>query len=165
MKPSITQERVRALLDYNADTGVFTWKVRRGCRSAGSIAGCLHESAAYKCIVIRVDGALEKAHRLAWLHVHGLTPDIIDHINRDATDNRLANLRVATRAQNQANSKRPKQMSSPYRGVTYGYNGYTAQISHKNKSVYLGRFKTAEEAYVAWCKAAKKLRGDFAKLD
>lgn len=166
MKPLVTQERVRELFNYDPDTGKFTWKIARAGRKPGDPAGGTTKKwNGYTRVQMVIDGRNYKAHRIVWLYIYGEWPDLIDHINGDATDNRLCNLRKATHAQNLANMKWTGRRSTPYRGVSYCYNGYMAQISHKNRSLYLGRFKTAEQAHAAWCEAAKRLRGDFAKLD
>jgi len=160
---TLTHERLIELLMYEEDTGHFRWRVdRHGGMKAGDIAGCLHSRSKYDRWQIVIDGVHHKAHRLAWFYVHGRWPiGCIDHVNRDAMDNRISNLRDSTVGQNCANSVHPKGKTK-FRGVTYFANGYMAQISHKGKSVYLGRFTTAEEAHAAWCEAAKRLRGEFA---
>jgi HNH endonuclease len=76
----LTAERLRDLLHYAAETGMFTWKHTRCARAkAGQRAGCKNDK---RYIIIRVDGRIHLAHRLAWLYVHGVWPkDQIDHIN------------------------------------------------------------------------------------
>lgn len=162
----LSLDYLRSVLDYNPDTGVFTWKQGR---RRGKIAGCIHRdskrnSQSYKRWQIVIGATHYKAHRLAWFHVYGYWPKLLDHINGDGCDNRISNLREATPGDNAANS-RHKRGATGFRGVSYFKNGYMAQISVGNKSVYLGRFPTAEAAYAAWCEAAVTLRGEFAKTD
>lgn len=92
----LTQARLKELFHYDKETGAFTHiKARRGVR-VGKILGCLANNG---YLVIRADGKLYLAHRLAWMYVHGaFPPDQLDHINRMRTDNRLCNLRLATNA-------------------------------------------------------------------
>ena len=95
----ITAERLRELLHYDAETGVFRWKVRpyRTSIQSGTVAGMIY--AGYRRI--RVDGQMYQAHRLAWFYIHGHWPvNLIDHKNTIRDDNRLSNLREATRAEN-----------------------------------------------------------------
>lgn len=89
---------LRATFHYSPENGTFTR------RSTGKVAGC---KASHGYLVIRFGEKLRYAHRLAWLYVHGVWPtNVIDHINGDKTDNRLANLRDVTTAANAKN--RPK---------------------------------------------------------
>ena len=85
---SLTAERLREVLDYDPDTGVFTRKVRTASSvKVGDVAGSLNGKG---YIRIRVDGRLYFAHRLAWLYVHGEWPvDQVDHINGIKNDNRI----------------------------------------------------------------------------
>jgi HNH endonuclease/AP2 domain len=158
---TLTAERLRTLLDYNPETGQFRW--RTGRRS-GLIAGCIHADERRVRWQIVVDGRHYKAHRLAWLYVYGYWPNLVDHINRDGLDNSIANLREASEVQNKFNSVYPKGETG-YRGVSFYKNRYMAQISHNGKSFYIGRYKTAEEAYAAWCRKAEELRGEFVRTD
>lgn len=163
--PIITQHRLKELLRYDADTGHFHWNAnRRGGVKAGDIAGCGHAHHGRVRWQIVIDRKHYKAHQLAWLYMTGDWPNTIDHINGDPSDNRFCNLRIATPAQNMANSLHPKG-GTGVRGVSFYKNGYMAQLSHKNRSHYIGRFKTLEEAKDAWNAAAVRLRGEFVKLD
>ena len=88
----ITQERLKELLHYDPETGVFTWKVDKGTRArAGQEAGCLNGVSGY--IDISIDKKLEKAHRLSFLYMDGsMPPEHTDHINGIRNDNRPQNL-------------------------------------------------------------------------
>lgn len=103
-KHSIDIERLRAELDYDQETGKFTWKVRRKKARPGMVAGKLNNRG---YIAITFYGEYWLAHRLVWAHVHGFIPPCeIDHINRVRNDNRLRNLRLVSRSENQKNSDR-----------------------------------------------------------
>src|SRR4029450_2313606 len=113
----LTAERLRELLDYDPETGDFTWKVNRRCVRSGSVAGNVNCVDGY--CYIGVDARRYHAHRLAWLYIKGAWPnDQIDHINGNKADNRFANLRQATHSQNQANGGRYSNNASGYNGVT-----------------------------------------------
>ena len=99
----LTAERLRELLNYDPDTGEFRRCTSRGGAAAGTLAGCPGGPGSYR--IIRVDRVIFLAHRLAWLHSYGVWPTKdIDHIDGDKTNNRIANLREATRAQNVMNA-------------------------------------------------------------
>ena len=104
MKPRVSAERLRQLLDYAPETGRFYWRKQRGSAAAGSEAGTWH-SHGYR--VINIDGVAYYAHRLAWLYVHGEHPaGEIDHINAIPADDRIANLRQCSRSENARNTRR-----------------------------------------------------------
>jgi hypothetical protein len=113
---------------------------------------------------MRVDGRLYRAHRLAWLYVHGEWPKgNLDHINRDGCDNRIANLRLATYSENGRNSRLRSSNTSGFRGVYRRPNGrFTAQIWHSGACQTLGTFDTIEEAHAIRREAARELYGEFA---
>lgn len=98
-----SQERLHELFDYNHETGVFTWKLSPSrCTSAGSVAGSLHHTG---YLNISIKRRRYQLHRLAWKYFYGEEPPAeLDHINRDRTDNRISNLRPATKAQNCQNT-------------------------------------------------------------
>lgn len=156
----LTAERLRSLLDYDPATGVFLWRVRRGPSAlAGSIAGHII-AGGYR--LIGVDGTEYYAHRLAWLYVHGAWPTgHIDHQNVTPGDDRISNLREATRSQNLANRPAQSNNTSGLKGVSFhkGAGRWRATIQHK----YLGLFDTAEEAHAAYRAAASRVFGEFAR--
>jgi hypothetical protein len=119
MAPStLTADEVRRLLDYDPNTGVFTWRERRGGKaSQGSAAGSPQTNGYIHILVHR---RAYKAHRLAWLLMHGEWPQAqIDHKNRVRHDNRIANLRLASQSENSQNAARKKTNSTGVCGVSW----------------------------------------------
>lgn len=151
----LTQQRLKELLHYDAETGIFTRKVRTANRTrVGEIVGSRH-SGGYVCMCI--DGNKQLAHRLAWLYVHGKFPDEqLDHINGDRSDNRLANLREANNKQNQENIGLRANNSTGFRGVSFNTQSgkFEAYVQHNGRRIYAGRFEDAEQA--ASAAAAKR---------
>ena len=151
----LTQKRLKELLSYDPETGVFTWRVGRPKAKAGSIAGGKNWKGYW---LICVDGKRYRAHRLAWLYVYGSIPKHqIDHINQDKLDNRIANLREVTNAENHRNMGIPKNNKSGYRGVSFfkTRSKWVARI--RDGAVYrcLGYFDCPTTAAIAYHK--KKL--------
>lgn len=150
----LTQQRLMSLVSYDPETGVF---MRFGRR-----AGALHKFG-YRQIML--DGRSYKEHRVAWLYVHGRWPSQqIDHINHVRDDNRIANLREASVAQNLANSIVRSDNKSGLKGVRYDRRckRYCARIFENGKFRHIGCYKTAEEANAAYFAAARERYGDFA---
>ena len=171
MKPKdaeygLTQERLKSLLDYDPDVGVFRWKWRVSTKVPRDLTAGIKYPRGY--IGIRIDGRRYHAHRLAWFYVHGVWPTLdIDHIDGDPSNNRLANLREATRSQNLANlhkrrgnAKYPKGVYK--RGGNKGDWGYGVQIKDGDTYLKFGRYDTPEEAHEMYCEAAVMLHGEFA---
>jgi len=86
----------------------------------------------------------------------------IDHINNDGLDNRITNLRLATRSENAANSRVQGSVSG-IKGVQQNGSGYMARIRADGRSIYLGTFRTIEEAVEARREAAARLHGIYAR--
>jgi hypothetical protein len=91
---------------------------------------------------------------------------IADHINGDTFDNRRENLRVATPAQNNWNSKK-KGGSNKYKGISLikETGMWDVRINANNRRYYLGHYRTEEEAALAYNKAAYELHGEFARVN
>jgi hypothetical protein len=165
----ISVERARALLAYDPDTGLFVWRQKSHPNShmkVGDRAGSTSSATGYASI--KIDGVLYPAHRLAWLLAHGRWPaEHIDHINGCADDNRLSNLREATRSQNRQNAKRQSNNLLGAKGVRWHRQGrcYEARIRVDGKLKYLGLFETVDEAAEAYAKAATEAFGEFARPD
>ena len=154
----ITHERLRELLHYDPESGVFTWLVRATKNiKIGDEAG---DRDTHGYLAIRIDGKRYRAHRLAWLYMTGAWPvHEIDHINGIRDDNRLGNLREATRAENQQNQAVRRDSSSGFTGVSWDKwrNKWQAYIKIAGRQRYLGRFPTAESAHAAYLAAKMKL--------
>jgi hypothetical protein len=148
------EKRLKELLDYDRDTGVFTWKIKRGRSAKGSIAGCQHSNGR---VLISIDGKLHWAHRLAWLYGYGEISDDfeIDHINRCGSDNRLVNLRKVSRKQNQENLGLRRDNSSGNRNVGWSkdHGKWTVNLKSHGKNIHFGYFSELSEAVVAARKA------------
>lgn len=154
----LTADRLRELLDYDQGTGIFRWKVYRGSKAkAGDVAGSLNEDG-YR--IILVDGRKYRAHRLAWLWVHGKFPDgIIDHRNCARADNPIDNLRDTTKTVNQQNQRAAfKNNRLGIRGVRLNRTGtgYETRLCVNKKFICLGTYKTAEEAHAVYVAAKRK---------
>lgn len=158
----LTQEELKRQLSYDPETGVFTWAIRKTRVSIGKIAG-KQKKRGYR--EIRVNLISYQAHRLAWLYVHGEWPkNLIDHINRDPSDNRIENLREATFSQNLRNVGVRSNSSTGVKGVSvHSLSGkYRACIRIDGKKIHLGIFPTVAEAGEAYRKAAEEAHGIFA---
>ena len=145
----LTHERLTELLHYDESTGIFTRKVKVASRLAGSVAGAKHNKG-YVQIMIDCENYL--AHRLAWFYFYKEWPkNQIDHINRIKTDNRIENLRDVTNSINQHNNSTRRHNTSGTTGVMSlkSRNCWCAQIYVNNKRIYLGVFKTKEQAISA----------------
>ena len=159
----LTQARLRLVLDYDPETGVFT-------RKSGKIAGTTRPDGYKK---ITVDQVQYYAHRLAWLYMTGDLSKDIDHIDRNPSNNCFSNLRAVTKSQNQHNRVKSVNNTSGYKGVVYfkRTRRWRAVIWVDNSPCYLGYFATPEEANVAYQNAAIRFhshrpeRHNFAKAD
>jgi hypothetical protein len=105
-----------------------------------------------------------KMHRLI-AGVIGLDGVYVDHINGNGLDNRRSNLRICSHSENMKNCKRYTSNKSGYKGVGFHNGKWRARINIDRKSIFLGHFSTAEEAHAAYCEAAKRLYGEFARFE
>jgi hypothetical protein len=160
MRESFDAGYLRSIMDYNSETGELFWK--RGWRK-GRRAGCYSK----EYVEIWVDNASYKGHRLVWLWVHGAWPSReIDHIDCNGRNNRISNLRIATRSENCANTRRYVSNSSGFKGVDFHKRTgkFRARIRKDRSLHHLGFFETPEEAFAAYSEAAKHRFKDFARL-
>lgn len=160
----MTQERLNEIFDYH-EHGFF---VEKGARSKCSttpgkhIKGTLYKSG-YKMLTI--DKKLRQMHRMVFLWHHGFLPTIVDHINRVRGDNRIENLRAATKQLNQANSRLSPRNKSGFRGVHWDGFSWIAGIRVNKERRDLGRFRNKEDAARRYDEEARKIFGDFAYIN
>ena len=154
----ITKSELKKALLYDADTGVFTWKIDVPPNvKSGMVAGCVNNVTKYK--VMGFGGARYLQHRLAWLYVYGELPHgQIDHINGIRDDNRILNLRTVTAKENLKNQRMRKTNTSGFTGVFWDKinKKWRAQIQYNKKQINLGSFVMLTDAISARIKANVK---------
>ena len=152
----LTQAQLKDLMRYCPDTGRFYWLKSGKGRRLSLIAG-FPDSVGYE--IIRIHGKNLKAHRLAWLYVHGAWPrDQIDHINGIKNDNRIVNLRDVSRHVNQQNKRKASRSNKlGILGVQKTGSKFRTSIDHGNKKLYLGVHLTAQAAQNTYIAAKRAL--------
>jgi hypothetical protein len=152
----ITQERLKQLVKYDPETGVFTradnGKKAGSLRTDGYVSLC-------------VDGVVHRAHQLAFVYMTGRCPKSIDHRNGVNGDNRWGNLREATQSQNSCNRGLRSDNTSGAKGVRWlkSSGKWIADITLKGKRRHLGLFESFELAVEFRQLAADMLHGEFAR--
>jgi len=159
----LTQTRLKELLEYDPNTGIF-YRIKnlQGAGFVGDQAG----SPAQGYLTIMIDGRNYRCHRLAWLYVYGEFPnEFIDHINRIKTDNRIINLRIASKKQNAENVGVQKNNKSGYRGVFWNKqkSKWQSKIKHNGQFIHLGFFDDPLLASHAHTQKAYELFTHFKK--
>lgn len=163
MKAALTAERLREVLHYDPETGVFTWKARTSNRvKVGDEVGF---TLTRGYVGTMLDGRRYKLHRLAWLYVYGVWPDgDIDHKDGIKDNNRISNLRVVDMSTNQQNLKQARSNStSGLLGVhktvagRHGKKIWMARIKANGKTTCLGYFENPTEAHQVYLAAKRKL--------
>ncbi len=168
--------------DFNELSGLLVWKFRpshhfasdaneRGWnkRYAGTVAGNQATGKDRKtpsAVNVSVDGKLIKAHRIIWTICNGPIPDgvEIDHIDGNPWNNKLSNLRLASRDNNCHNTRTRKDNRLGIKCVRQTRSGmFASYIKANGKTIAIGTFSTAEEAHEKYCEMAKLLRGDFCR--
>lgn len=147
----LTVERLREALGYCPETGVFVWKVNLGKRArAGNVAGSVSPKG---YLMIRLDGVLHKAHRLAMYFSDGApcVSQHIDHIDRDKLNNRICNLRNLSCSENLQNTKINSNNKSGAKGVDWSEASgkWQARITLHRERIHLGYFTNIADAIAA----------------
>lgn len=155
---TLTVDKARELLSYDAETGVLRWRVQvGGGPKAGQVAGSIKPNG---YCYIKISGRMYGAHRIAWLISFGEWPERqLDHRNGNRHDNRLANLREATNAENQQNLGPRSRSASGYLGVTWRKveRKWHARIRVNGHLKHLGYFDDPERAAAAYDSAKMRL--------
>ncbi|WP_370194373.1 MULTISPECIES: HNH endonuclease [Aurantimonas] len=169
-----TSDVLNKLLRYEPETGLLFWREREpavfeaskrsremkcilwNAKHAGKEALIFENKAGYRC------GAILKrrylAHRVIWMMMHGEAPEYIDHANGIRNDNRLLNLRDATRLDNSRNAKKRRDNKSGVTGVFFERGKWRAYIRVETVSIFLGYFTDYDEAVLVR-RAAEKQHG------
>lgn len=145
----LDQTTLKNLFDYQ--DGKLLWKERTSKRkNKGKVAGNkMPNPQGY--YTLQYQGSRYSIHRMIYRYHHGYVPDLLDHINRDKTDNRIENLRESSKIDNALNSKVYSSNSSGYVGVSYNKRAKKwVSYYYENKvRKHVGTFASAEEAYTA----------------
>lgn len=147
----ISQGVVKSLLQYDPDTGIFTWLPRdcQGFNRAGKPVGHKFSSRNGKqYVTIGVDGRQYLAHRLAFVYMEGYMPDEVDHEDGDSLNNKWLNLKDADHTSNMRNTKLREDNSSGQSGVTFNkrLGKWNARINVGGYRKHLGYFDDKQEA-------------------
>ncbi len=159
---ALTAERLREVLRYEPDTGRWFWRVDLGTRARAGVETA-KPNTENRCY-IKIDGVLYVAARLAWLYMTGVWPDhLIDHENRNSSDNRWENLREADHKGNGRNHRLQTNNTTGFTGVCPREGGkFRAYIVVNKKMVHLGTYGDLGSALTARLDAEKKYHGEFA---
>jgi hypothetical protein len=155
-KNKLTQKRLKEVLKYYPGSGIFRWRTREGWKK-NIIAGCKHHDG---YIIIKIDGKIHLAHRLAFLHEHGYLPEHgIDHIDRNRSNNKIKNLREVSKQCNMRNTGNRIDNTSGVKGICWYKrdNKRRVQIVVNGKIKHLGYYKNFDNAVMARYHAEKKL--------
>ena len=146
---ALTQERLKELLDYDSESGVFKWRVCRGPCHIGTAAGTKNKLGYTQ---VTIDNKIYLAHRLAWLYFYGCFPaNKLDHVNRIRDDNRIENLRAATQRENKQNVSMQRNNTSGAMGVCWdkSSNKWRAYVRADGRLMHLGLHTSIEAARAA----------------
>lgn len=155
MPRNLTKEEMDHLWVFNED-GTLTWKNSFWRRLNGAKAGSVSQTG-YAVVTYR--NSQYKIHRLVYAYHTGKWPKVLDHINRNKLDNRLANLREVSHADNSANVTKSFGKSK-FRGVSFLNGRPRAFIQRKGRREFLGYFSSEKDASIAYEKRREELCND-----
>lgn len=153
--PLPSPDRILGLVLYDAERGVLI------SRRTGKIVG---QKTHKGYVRVYIGRAKIRAHHIVWFLETGKWPEMLDHINGDRSDNRISNLREASPSENAANSGVRKNNRLGIKGVSVARGTiFRAKIQHHGRGIFLGNFRSVEEASAAYADAAKRYYGKFSK--
>lgn len=158
----LTQERLKELFDY--EDGKLVWKVSRGrLAKTGQVAG--HFDARLGYIRVGTGGKCHLLHRLIFMYHHGYLPEFLDHINGDRVDNRIENLRPATKDENCRNRCSHKNNTSGEKNVSWhiGKKKWGVSLYVDGAKRHFGDYEDLELAALVAAEARDKFHGAFAR--
>jgi len=154
----LTQKEIRDSFEYL--DGNLIRKVGR-INEIGSVAGCIHKGTGY--IHIKIKAKSFKAHRLVFLYHHGYLPEFVDHIDGNKKNNKIENLRAATKEENCRNQKIRSTNKSGYKGVKWVEHckKWQVEVCKNYKSIYFGLYEDLELAALVAREATELIHGRF----
>ena len=157
-KKAIDQDYVLSAFDYQ--DGQLIRKIGR-INEVGSIAGCVHKGTGY--ILIKIKSKSFKAHRLIFLYHYGYFPEFVDHIDGNKQNNRIENLREASKQENCQNQKVRSTNKSGYKGVKWIENckKWQVEVCKNYKQLRFGRYEDLELAGLVAMEATDLIHGRF----
>lgn len=163
----LTYEQAHRLFSYDPETGVLTWRIHAGRKiRAGARAGTLDRTGYRK---VAYQGKVYKEHRLIWLLCTGCWPiNVIDHINRNRSDNRIANLRDVDKFANGQNRVKPGPTNlTRLIGASFDKkaNRWRAQITVRRSRRVIGYFDSALDAHQAYMQAKRELHLSYSETE
>jgi len=165
MHTQLTQADVREMFDYREDGKLIRLHTTSGNGNyAGAVVGTTPDgSRGNRYAATKIHGQHWCVHKLIYLYHHGFVPDQLDHINRDSSDNRIENLRVADSSQNMRNRGLFKNNTSGHRGVSWHKRiaKWGVYLSISNKIKHFGYFDDLELAALVAEEARDKYYGKF----
>ena len=162
----LTQAELRLLFDYDPETGMLTRRVQTSSNAAAGCQAGYTNGGGY--IRVGLHRRSYGAHRLIWLYVYGCWPAReIDHVNTCPSDNRLCNLREATRRQGLHNTSRRRDNRSGIKGVRWSqrHQRWVAKLNRPDGSVFQRRLRSKEAAAAAYAQEAARQFGEFARVE
>jgi hypothetical protein len=155
---AISHEYVLSAFDYQ--DGNLIRKIGRA-GEVGQIAGCIHKGNGY--VHVKIKAKCFKAHRLIFLYHHGYLPECVDHIDGDKTNNKIENLRAATKEENCHNQKIRSTNTSGCKGVSWNriQKKWQVALCKNYKSIYFGLYEDLELASLVAMEATQLIHGRF----
>ncbi len=146
---TLSWDKLEERLDYNPETGDFSWKV--DCRpriKSGDKAGYSKKTGRTSYLIIGLFGKKYLAHRLAWLYMEGCFPNQIDHIDHNGLNNKWSNLRNVSSTENSRNQRLSIKNTSGHTGVSWDKTAkkWHASIMVHGKTRNLGIYSNKEHA-------------------
>jgi hypothetical protein len=155
----ITLQRLHHVFDVDVVQGTLIWRNPPTIRvKAGALAGTTNGDG---YLQVSVDKEKYYVHRLIWFAAHGVFIKSVDHHNEIRNDNRIGNLRDASKAQNMCNRGKNANNKSGFKGVYWQRGKWVATICTAGKRQYLGRYVSPADAHAAYCAAAAIQHGAF----
>ena len=161
MKQELTQVKLKELLHYNPETGIFTYLIKVKGHDVGDRAGVV---TARGYLYISLLNTSYRGGRLACLYMTGSFPEVVDHINNIKDDDRWCNLRTCTQALNNINASLRKNNTSGIKGVSWNTRSgkWVVQLQMNKKKLHFGYYEELELAELVVQEAREKLHGEFA---